>query len=126
MAFEHKKESTVKREAYFIEFAQMFRPHLKTAKLAVTGGFRSVAAMNKAIEEGSCDIIGMARPLTAEPYLSKELTEGQKEAAKENHVPSALQTPAAIAQLHDIGNKKPIRDYSNESTAKEFAKSMGA
>jgi 2,4-dienoyl-CoA reductase-like NADH-dependent reductase (Old Yellow Enzyme family) len=42
MAFAHKKESTRKREAFFIEFADRLRPHLKDAKLCVTGGFRSL------------------------------------------------------------------------------------
>lgn len=55
MGFIHRKESTKKREAYFIEwvpsilsiysnvirFAEQFRPHLTTARLAVTGGFRT-------------------------------------------------------------------------------------
>jgi hypothetical protein len=42
MSFAHKKDSTRKREAFFIEFAERIRPNLKTAKLAVTGGFRSL------------------------------------------------------------------------------------
>jgi hypothetical protein len=40
LAFEHKRESTKKREAYFIEFAQQIRPSLHKTVLCVTGGFR--------------------------------------------------------------------------------------
>jgi hypothetical protein len=32
-AFEHKKESTKAREAYFIEFAKMIRLHLPQTKI---------------------------------------------------------------------------------------------
>lgn len=84
LAFEHKKESTKKREAFFVEFAEQIRPALKSAKLAVTGGFRTKRAMEQALGERSCDIVGLARPLTAEPYLIKEMIEGKKDAAREN------------------------------------------
>jgi 2,4-dienoyl-CoA reductase-like NADH-dependent reductase (Old Yellow Enzyme family) len=45
MAFEHKRDSTKKREAYFIEFAQQIRPTLKKTVLCVTGGFRVSSAI---------------------------------------------------------------------------------
>ncbi|CEQ38980.1 SPOSA6832_00481, partial [Sporobolomyces salmonicolor] len=106
-AFEHKKESTKKREGYF------------HAKLAVTGGFRSKAAMEKALEEHSCDIVGLARPLTAEPYLVKELIEGKKSAAKDNKVDGSMQTATSIAQIGAISTGKPIPDLSDEATAKK-------
>ncbi|GAA5921372.1 hypothetical protein JCM1841_002462 [Sporobolomyces salmonicolor] len=115
-AFEHKKESTKKREGYF---ADAIRPTLKHAKLAVTGGFRSKAAMEKALEEHSCDIVGLARPLTAEPYLVKELIEGKKSAAKDNKVDGSMQTATSIAQIGAISTGKPIPDLSDEATAKK-------
>ena len=37
-----------------------------TVPLMVTGGFRSVAAMEEAIRSRAVDIIGMARPLTVQ------------------------------------------------------------
>ena len=61
-AFEHKKESTKKREAYFIEFAEMIRPHLKECKIFVTGGFRTTGGMIRAVREGACDGVGIGRP----------------------------------------------------------------
>ncbi len=76
-AFEHKKESTKKRESYFIEFAEMIRPHLKKTKVYVTGGFRTASGMVQAVEGGSCDGVGIGRPLGAEPYLCKEILEGK-------------------------------------------------
>jgi 2,4-dienoyl-CoA reductase-like NADH-dependent reductase (Old Yellow Enzyme family) len=120
--FTHMSESTVKREglcsgglgcsnaakilpllaAFFIEFADRIRPHMHSAKLAVTGGFRTLAGMQKALNERSCDIIGVARPLTAEPAFSAEIIEGRISAARTNKVPPPLQTPASIIQISQV------------------------
>ena len=86
-AFEHKKESTIAREAYFIEFAEMLRPLLKKTKVYVTGGFRTVGGMVKAIEDGALDGIGIGRPLSMEPFLCKEMLEGRVTGAIENKMP---------------------------------------
>lgn len=83
-AFDHKKESTKKREAYFIEFAELIRPHLQKTKVYVTGGFRTASGMVGAVQDGACDGIGLARPLAAEPYFVKELLEGKLTGAIEN------------------------------------------
>ena len=76
-AFEHKKESTKARESYFIEFAEMIRPHLKKTKVYVTGGFRTASGMVSAVKDGACDGVGIGRPLGAEPYLCKEILAGK-------------------------------------------------
>ncbi|GAA5862782.1 hypothetical protein JCM8547_006544 [Rhodosporidiobolus lusitaniae] len=116
LAFEHKKESTKKREAYFVEFADTIKPVVKHARLAVTGGFRSKKAMEEALH-GSIDIVGLGRPLTAEPHLIKDMLEGKTEAAKENKVPNNMQTATAIAQIGAIAKGLPIPDLSDEATA---------
>ncbi|KAM0750961.1 FMN-linked oxidoreductase [Meredithblackwellia eburnea MCA 4105] len=125
-AFFHKSESTVKREAYFVEFAERIRPHLTTAKLAVTGGFRSSTGMAQAIREKSCDITGLGRPLTAEPDLAKLLVEGKKPKAKENNVPVPLQTLTSVLQLEDISNGRPARDLESKEGAEAAAKVAAA
>ncbi|GAA5872557.1 hypothetical protein JCM16303_004563 [Sporobolomyces ruberrimus] len=120
----NKKASTQKREAFFIEFADNIRPRLKKAKLCVTGGFRSKKAMNEALEGGSVDLVGLARPLTAEPYLVREMIEGKSEGAKENQVPSALQTPAAVAQIGAIGKAEDIPDLSKREVAEKMVEGI--
>ena len=65
-----------RREAYFLEFAEKIRQHV-TCKLMVTGGFRTVAGMNAALESGACDFIGMARPFAVEPDVTNRLIAGQ-------------------------------------------------
>ncbi|KAI5806284.1 NADH oxidase [Geopyxis carbonaria] len=69
LAFEHKKESTKKREAFFLEFADVVRPALSKTVIYVTGGFRSADAMVEAVQKGSTDGIGLGRPLTDDPRL---------------------------------------------------------
>ncbi len=60
------------REAYFLEFAEKARAH-STAPLCVTGGFRSGAAMQEALESGATDVVGLARPLALAPDFPNQL-----------------------------------------------------
>lgn len=62
------KESTKKREAYFLEYAEKVRKEVKTP-LMLTGGFRTTEAMKEALNSNTVDLIGMARPLAVEPDL---------------------------------------------------------
>lgn len=61
-------ESTAKREAYFLSYAESLREVVKTP-LVVTGGFRSSAAMRDAISSGATDMVGLARPLAVVPDM---------------------------------------------------------
>jgi 2,4-dienoyl-CoA reductase-like NADH-dependent reductase (Old Yellow Enzyme family) len=65
-------ESTRRREAYFLEFAQQARA-ITTVPLMVTGGFRSGTGMTEAISIGATDLVGLARPLSVEPELPAAL-----------------------------------------------------
>ncbi|KAK4561718.1 hypothetical protein LTR86_004397 [Recurvomyces mirabilis] len=120
-AFEHKKESTKKREAYFVEFAEMIRPLLKKTKVYVTGGFRTASGMVAAIETGACDGVGIGRPLAAEPYLCKEILEGRVHGAIENSVPLPLNTQSSGSQLHQIGRgEEEVSDWSEEREVRRW------
>ena len=68
------RESTRRREAYFLEYAQAIKESAKVP-LMITGGFRSRDVMEKAIESGEIDMVGLARPLCTQPDVSKKLTE---------------------------------------------------
>lgn len=59
--------STRAREAYFLEYARTVRAAAGDVPLAVTGGFRSGAAMAEAVRSGDCDIVGLARPTVTMP-----------------------------------------------------------
>lgn len=107
-----------RREAFFIEFAERLRPHIKVAKLAVTGGFRSVSAMAEAIQTGACDIIGVARPIALEPDLPIRLSSGESKAAKPNLTNEATQTASTHFVFGEISNGRPIPDFSDPKLAK--------
>ncbi|BGP44950.1 hypothetical protein JCM10450v2_000765 [Rhodotorula kratochvilovae] len=122
MAFEHKKDSTKQREAYFIEFAEAIRPALKSAKLCVTGGFRSKRGMEEALASHATDLVGLGRPLTAEPHLIRDMIEGKTEAARENKAPHALTTGTSIVQIGAISRGEPIPDLADEKVVAEVVK----
>ncbi len=61
-----QKASTIKREAYFLEYAEKVR-NLTDVPLVVTGGFRSSDGMETAITSKATDFIGLGRPLAVDP-----------------------------------------------------------
>ncbi len=65
------RRSTRAREAYFLEYASAIR-RVARMPLMVTGGFRTRAAMEAALEE-DCDVIGLGRPLCWQPDLPRRL-----------------------------------------------------
>ncbi|MCB0506700.1 MAG: NADH:flavin oxidoreductase/NADH oxidase family protein [Chitinophagales bacterium] len=71
-----QKESTKQREAYFLDFAEKARK-ICTAPLAVTGGFRTVDGMAKAISSGAVDFVGLARILAIEADAPNRLLSGK-------------------------------------------------
>lgn len=72
---EPRRESTIAREAYFLEYAGDIRKAV-TTPLMVTGGFRTLAGMNAALAAAATDVIGIARPLCADPKACAKLLEG--------------------------------------------------
>lgn len=70
--------STAAREAYFVDFAKAMQDHVKVP-LMVTGGFRTRAAMEQALEMGAADVIGLGRPLCVVTDAPKQLIEGRKD-----------------------------------------------
>ncbi len=75
---EQQRDSTIKREAYFLEYAREVRKAV-SVPLTVTGGFRSVAAMEQALVEDGIDMIGLARPLCVQPHAVNTILEGTAE-----------------------------------------------
>lgn len=81
LAFNHKRESTKKREAFFIEFAETIIPKLSKTKAYVTGGLRSAKAMVDALQ--TVDGVGLARPSTHEFDFAKKIVRGEEPSAIE-------------------------------------------
>jgi 2,4-dienoyl-CoA reductase-like NADH-dependent reductase (Old Yellow Enzyme family) len=74
------KESTRKREAYFLDYARSMRAVTKMP-LMVTGGFRSRAGMVDALESGDLDVVGIGRPMCVETDLPARLLDGSLDEA---------------------------------------------
>ena len=83
------RESTIKREAYFVDFAARIRA-VASMPIMVTGGFRTGSAMIEALERGDLDLIGIGRPMTADPDFPKKLLSGEIEGAPQDKPSSVL------------------------------------
>ncbi len=70
-----QKESTKKREAYFIEFIEKVRAKVKSP-LMLTGGFRTSETMSKAIDSGELDFVGLGRPFCVFPNIANDILNG--------------------------------------------------
>ncbi len=67
-----QKASTVKREAYFLDYMEKVRKLVSTP-LVVTGGFRSGPGMNHALQSGATDFVGIARTTVVDPEFPNKL-----------------------------------------------------
>lgn len=74
---EPKQQSTHAREAYFVQLAKALM-QAKTPPLMVTGGFRTLAAMEDAVASGIA-LVGIGRPLCADADCVAELLDGHVE-----------------------------------------------
>ena len=72
-----QRSSTALREAYFLSFAEKLRSTVQVP-LMLTGGFRTLAGMNAALQTGALDVVGLARLLAIDPDAPKALLQGQE------------------------------------------------
>ncbi len=91
------KESSKKREAFFLDYAERVRA-LTRAPIMVTGGFRTAAGMNDALASGALDVVGLARPLAVEPDLPARLLDGSADAATPMALATGLPTLDSLIQ----------------------------
>ncbi|QLC23700.1 NADH:flavin oxidoreductase/NADH oxidase family protein [Parasphingopyxis algicola] len=69
--------STARREAYFVDFALAMQDKV-SVPLMVTGGFRSRAAMDYALDSGAADVIGIGRPFCHTPDAARQMLNGSE------------------------------------------------
>lgn len=114
------------REGYFVEYAELLKSHLNLTKVVATGGFQTSQGMADAISRGAADIIGLARPLTAEPLLVRDILRGETMQAKGDKFPESpmLRFVASAAQMAQIGNGQDITDFDNEFQVARFIAKM--
>ena len=75
---EIRRESTIAREAYFLEYADQIRKAV-SMPLMVTGGFRTKEGIENALRSNICQIVGVGRPLCADPLCIKKMIDGELE-----------------------------------------------
>ena len=121
------KDSTRRREAYFLEFAEKVRAAVRVP-LMVTGGFRTPRGMADAIASGAVDFVGLARALAMEPDLPQRLLRGEpaRYAVRPIRTGIGLLDRSALMeiqwytrQLHRIG--RGAEPLPTESGLKAFA-----
>ncbi|OQE43575.1 hypothetical protein PENCOP_c003G05051 [Penicillium coprophilum] len=118
----HKRQSTLEREAFFLQFAKLIVPALTKTKVYVTGGLRTVEGMVKALE--TVDGIGLGRALCQEPDLCRHILSGAVKGAMLQKLD--LQDFGATAgvagvQITQIGHDmQPINLCLEDNVAKVF------
>ncbi|KAK5981731.1 Oxidoreductase FAD/FMN-binding protein [Trichostrongylus colubriformis] len=114
-AFQHMRDSTRKREAFFLEFAEKIRPVFEKTIVYLTGGFRTAPAMVNAILDGTTDGIGLGRPITAEPDLPAKILRGECLSAPDaipNQDDYMITSIVSNMQMSQMG-KRPFNELKN-------------
>lgn len=92
-----RADSTRAREAYFLEYARTAVELAGAVPIAVTGGFRSRAAMAEAVGAGACAVVGLGRPTCLTTDAARALLDGELETL--SAVPISLGLPKSVARL---------------------------
>ncbi|KAL6895171.1 hypothetical protein HDV57DRAFT_121 [Trichoderma longibrachiatum] len=58
-------------EAYFMDFAKVVASKVPDVPLLLTGGFRRRESIEKAVANGACSMVGIARPAAVNPLLPR-------------------------------------------------------
>lgn len=115
------KESTQKREAYFLEYAEEIKSKI-SAPLMVTGGFRSAQGMEEAVSSGAVDFVGVARPFVVNPTFAHDCLNNSLHRSNVEPIKSGIKKLDDMAimeiswytlQLHRIAQKLPPLQKAN-------------
>ena len=96
------KETTKKREAYFIDYAKKAQELIATP-IVVTGGFRTQKGMEEAIANGEIDMVGIARPFALVPDLANRIFNGSYETVHAKRIRTGIKRIDKSASLLEIG-----------------------
>ncbi|KAI4102993.1 MAG: hypothetical protein L6R37_004075 [Teloschistes peruensis] len=126
LAFSHKRESTKKREAFFLDFAESIAPALSQTKTYITGGFKTAGAMVGALNV--VDGVGLARPICQEPRLCADILAGKARGAVKQRLDDqdfGITNVAAGTQIRMMGRDQEPLDLSQERLERAFRKDVG-
>ncbi len=94
------RASTRAREAYFLQFAERARERI-TTPLMLTGGFRSRAGMQAALDAG-VDVIGLARPMVMAPEFPARLLDSTGARFDQSTAHGPRRGPAFLRAASDV------------------------
>ena len=127
-----RRASTREREAYFLEYAASVRDAAGGVPVAVTGGFRTRAAMTAALggdapadgagtgaaptgAQGECDVIGLGRPASAYPHVARDLLDGRLERIELPAVQvGARRLVRRLAPLHTVDSALDLSWHTDQ------------
>lgn len=131
---EWTKETTQKREAFFLKFAEMIVPQMGTAsgqrrtKIFTTGGLRTTGAIVKALDV--VDAIGIARPAAQEPWIARDILNGEFMGAIHPQAPfdndSVMSNGMTGAQLRQVASGFMPFNSSDENAVNIYLKDKSA
>jgi 2,4-dienoyl-CoA reductase-like NADH-dependent reductase (Old Yellow Enzyme family) len=101
--------STAAREAYFIDFAKAMKGSV-SIPMMVTGGFRTRMAMEQALAIEAADLIGLGRPLCADPDGPKQLLNGAQHLKRWERELNLL--PSPLRWLKGINTIRAIDSFA--------------
>lgn len=125
LAFGHQRESTKKREAFFLEFAEKITPSLSKTKTYITGGLKTASAMTDALQ--TVDGVGLARPVCLEPELPRQIISGEVDAAINQLTDDndfGQTNVAAGTQIRQLGKDQRPIDLSVKENLEGFQKDV--
>ena len=102
-------QSTLMREAYFVDFAVAMGDKVKVP-LMVTGGFRRREVMQQAVDTGSADVIGIGRPMCVMTDAPNQLLSGLPELPRYEQTLSLF--PRWMAWLGNIKLFKTLGSFA--------------
>ncbi len=74
---------------FFIDYAKKAK-QLVSAPLSLTGGFRTVSGMEKALENSETEMIGLARPFALNPKLPNQIKNGKIKNINVEHLSTGI------------------------------------
>lgn len=115
----YERESTRKREAYFMDFARKIRTQTQLP-LMVTGGFRTVDFCENVIKNKELELIGFARPFLNDADFPKRFLSGEKPQIKDATFDFKIKKMKDFAeagfydyQIYQLAKGRPLKSNYN-------------
>lgn len=111
-----QKESTLRREAYFAEYIVKVRSKC-SSPLMLTGGFRTVEAMEQALANGEVDVIGLGRPFALYPHLGTEIQKGLRNSCPVPPVTTGIKQVDKMGFLDTMWHEEQLKLLADKGVA---------